>query len=289
MVSHDLGPNDMGPNDMGPNELDPEEEREPTYRVQVLDRTVAILEELSKASPGMGLPELCKRVDLHKSTVHRLLTVLEGHRLVDRAPSDGKYRLGLRLFELGSKAVSRLDVRERARPYLHRLAYETGETTHLCIPDQGDVLYLEKVESEHTIRIPSSVGRRHPSHCTAVGKALLACMTEHELDEWVKKHGLRRYTANTYVTPRQLKEHLQTVRRQGFAVDNEEIEEGVKCVGAPVRDYTGKAVASISIAGPAFRMTDDKIRVLANAVLDATSRLSDELGFKDERAQSHAS
>jgi len=250
------------------------------YKVRVLDRTMTILEALSEKS-GVTLAELAERLNLHKSTVHRLLMVLESYRLVERNTANGKYRLGLKLFELGSKAVEHIDLRESARPYLERLVFETGEGAHLCILDHGEVLYLEKVESSRTVRIPSSIGRRNPAHCTAVGKVLLAHLPEDQLDDLIKKHGLKAYTQKTIVTPSELKRHLQLVRQRGYAVDDEEIEEGLKCISAPVCDYSGKVIASVSIAGPAFRMADDKIPTLAQIVVATAGRLSSQLGYQE--------
>jgi len=257
------------------------------YRVQVLDRALGLLEVLSSEGPELTLVELSKRLGLHKSTVHRLLMVLERHRFVERSLQNGGYRLGIKLFELGSKAVMYFDLRERARPHLERLVFMTGETAHLCILDEGEVLYLEKVESSRTVRIPSSIGRRNPAHCTAVGKALLAYLPEKELNDLIKRRGLRAYTRNTITTLAQLRGELQRVRERGYAVDNEEIEEGLKCVGAPVRDYSGKVVASMSIAGPAFRLTENQIPLLAESVMGVANDLSAEIGYRAAPDVSH--
>lgn len=255
------------------------------YRVQVLERALAILETLAGEESEPTLIELSERLGLHKSTVHRLLVVLEQYRLVERNQHGGGYRLGLKLFELGSKAVARLDLRERARPYLEQLVYETGETAHLCILDHGEALCLEKVEPPRSVRVPTNIGQRHPAHCTAVGKALLAFLPDSKLDDLIKRRGLRAYTRNTITTPAQLKEDLERVRRLGYAVDNEEVEEWLRCIGAPVRDYSGEVVASISIAGPNFRLTDDKIPMLAKVVIETADQLSAELGYRGASSQ----
>lgn len=255
------------------------------YRVQVLERSLGILELLSSNGPELSLIELSEQLALHKSTTHRLLGVLEQYRFVEKSSSSGKYRLGLKLFELGSKAIANLDWRERARRYLQRLAFDTGETAHLCILDDGEVLYLEKVEAPRTVRVPSIVGRRYPAHCGGAGKTLLAFQPEEEIDDLIKRRGLKGYTRNTFTTPAQLKEGLRVVREQGYAVDNEEFEEGLECIGAPVRDYSGGVVAAISIAGPAFRITEDKIAVLARSVIEAAQALSADLGYREETAE----
>jgi DNA-binding IclR family transcriptional regulator len=252
------------------------------YRVQVIDRALGIVELLRSNGPELTLIELSKQLRLHKSTVHRLLGVLEQHRFVEKSDSNGKYRLGLKLFELGSKAIAHLDVREPARRYLQRLAFDTGETAHLCILDDGEVLYLEKVEGLSTVRVPSIVGRRYPAHCGAAGKSLLAFMADDELEDLIKRRGLKAYTSNTMTTPAQLSDGLRLVRDRGYAIDNEEFEEGLECIGAPVRDYSGKVVAAISIAGPTFRVSEDKVPVLARSVINAAQELSAELGYQGD-------
>jgi IclR family KDG regulon transcriptional repressor len=255
------------------------------YRVQVLERSLGILELLSSNGPELSLIELSEQLLLHKSTTHRLLGVLEQYRFVEKSSSSGKYRLGLKLFELGSNAIAHLDWRERARRYLQRLAFDTGETAHLCILDDGEVLYLEKVEAPRTVRVPSIVGRRYPAHCGGAGKTLLAFQPEEEVDDLIKRRGLTSYTRNTFTTPAQLKEGLRQVRERGYAVDNEEFEEGLECIGAPVRDYSGRVVAAISIAGPTFRITEEKIAVLARSVMEAAQELSADLGYREETAK----
>jgi DNA-binding IclR family transcriptional regulator len=255
------------------------------YRVQVLERSLGILELLSSNGPELSLIELSEQLRLHKSTTHRLLGVLEQYRFVEKSSSSGKYRLGLKLFELGSKAIADLNWRERARRHLQRLAFDTGETAHLCILDDGEVLYLEKVEAPRTVRVPSIVGRRYPAHCGGAGKALLAFQPEEEIDELIKRRGLKSYTRNTFTTPAQLKEGLRLVRERGYAVDNEEFEEGLECIGAPIKDYSGKVIAAISIAGPTFRMTEEKIAVLARSVIEAAQELSADLGYQEETAK----
>jgi DNA-binding IclR family transcriptional regulator len=253
------------------------------YQVQVLDRALAILQMLSAEGPDLSLGEISTTLELHKSTVHRLIMVLERHKLVERNSDNGRYRLGLKLFELGTKAVSKLDLRGRARPVLERLVLETSETVHLCILDETEVVYLDKVEPARSVRMASSVGRRNPAYCTAVGKAILAWLPEAQVETIVRKHGLKAMTANTITSFLELKTELATIRDRGYAIDNEEIEEGVRCVGCVVRDFSGGPVAAISVSGPAFRVTREKVKSIARPVIVAANTLSTELGFKQSR------
>lgn len=252
------------------------------YKVQVLDRALSILRVLGERTGDYSLAEVCAALKLHKSTGHRLLTVLEQNHFVQKSPATGRYRLGLRLFELGSKAIASLDLREHSRPHLTMVLHETEETVHFCIFDNGEVLYIEKMEPQRSVRMASSVGRRAPAYCTAVGKAILAGLPPNEVDAIVQRSGLRALTQFTITTPEGMQEELRTVRMQGYAIDNEENEEGVRCVGAAVRNHLGKPIAALSVSGPSFRVTKAKVPIIARAVMRAAKALSEELGYKAE-------
>jgi len=252
------------------------------YQVQVLDRALAVLEVLSAEGPDLSLGEISERLALHKSTAHRLIMVLERHNFVERNSVSGRYRLGLKLFELGTKAVSQLGLRERARPFLERLVLETSETVHLCVLDDSEVVYLDKVEPERSVRMATSVGRRNPIHCTAVGKAIMAYLPISEVEAIIRRHGMKTMTANTITNFLALKKELSTIRQRGYSIDDEEIEEGVRCVGCVVRNFSGEPLAAISASGPAFRVTREKVAELAVPVVAAALGLSSELGFKEK-------
>ena len=250
------------------------------YKVQVLDRALAALAILANRSSESSLVELCAELRLHKSTVHRLMMVLEQHRLVVKNPETGRYRLGLKLFELGSKALDGIDLRGRARPYLDRLQQQFGETVFFCILDDGQVFYVEKVESQQSVRTACTVGSRAPAYCTAVGKAMLAELSDAEVSTIVRRWGLKAVTPNTITTAAALKSELRTVRSRGYAIDDEEKEQGLRCVSAAVRGHSGKLFAAMSISGPAFRMTKERIPEVGHAVMRAANELSAELGYE---------
>jgi DNA-binding IclR family transcriptional regulator len=157
--------------------------------------------------------------------------------------------------------------------------FETGETAHLCVLVDHEILYLDKVESPKTIRIASSIGGRNPAYCSAVGKALLAALPETELDSMLRRHKLVAFTRNTIVTPAQFKAVLQQVRVNGYAVDNEEREEGLRCIAAPIRDHSGEIIAAMSVAGPAFRLLSSQDEVVARLVMTIAAELSAKLGY----------
>jgi len=246
----------------------------------VLDRALAALEILANRDGECSLVDLCTEMKLHKSTVHRLAMVLEQHRLVDKNPDTGRYRLGLRLFEFGSKAIASLDLRGRARPYLDRLQRQFGETVFFCILDDGQVFYMEKVESQQSVRTACTVGSRAPAYCTAVGKAMLAELAEPEVGEVIRRWGLKAVTANTITKATALRAELRAVRSRGYAIDDEEKEVGLRCVSAAVRGHSGKLFAAMSVSGPAFRMTKERIPEVGQAVMRAANELSAELGYE---------
>ena len=256
------------------------------YQVQVLDRAIAILDALAETSGEFGRVELANRLGLHKSTLLRLLIVLEQHRLIRKDPIERKYGLGMRLFELGSRTVAQMDVRRRAEPILRRLVQETGETAHVAILTGTEMLSLINVESPKKLRTPVTVGGLSPVHCTSVGKAVVASLPEIEPDALLAKLSFKRFTRRTLVTRTAVIAELMRVRARGYAVDNEEIEDGLRCVGAPIRDYSGRVVAAMSIAGPVFRMKIERLPSLARAVVSAAQDFSLDLGYSGTNGRS---
>lgn len=250
------------------------------YRVQVLDRAFGILTALATNDVPMGPADIGDRLKLNKSTVHRLLAVLERSRFVERDLDTGRYRLGLKLVELGSIALSRFDLHRLAKPYIERLVAETGETAHLGILRQAEVISLVNAEGHHNVRTPSTVGRRSPVHCTSQGKVLLAFQAESIIDGFLRSHRFTRHTNNTIRNAAQFRTELIKVRNHGFALDDEEFETGLRCVGAPVRDHSGKVIAAISIAGPAFRLVPDRMPELIRSVVNTAADLSAGLGYQ---------
>lgn len=253
------------------------------YRVQVLDRAFGILDILAKSDSGIGLADLADLLGIHKSTTHRLMMVLESVRYVERNATTGKYHLGSRLIELGLSAASQLDIYEIARPHLRELAAQAGETAHLAVLREGEVVSLVKAESTQTLRTPITVGARTPAYCTSLGKAMLAFGPPDRVEEFLKNRKLKAYTPKTITSSVRFKAELRAIREQGYSVDNEEREVGLRCIGAPVWNSTGEVVAAISIAGPAFRITDDRLPQLSRAVMSVAARLSSSIGYREPK------
>ena len=199
---------------------------------------------------------------------------------VERSAANGKYSLGMKLIELGTRASSRLDLCELAGPVLDRLMERTGETAHIGILSQGAVISIADSESYKTLRTPSTVGRRNPAHCSSQGKVLMAGLSSAELRAFIGANPLKKFTRRTISTLTALQREVAQVRQQGYAIDDQEFEEGLKCVGAPIRDRFGNVVAAISVAGPAMRLSEARMPDLIGVVVDAAAGLSRALGYQ---------
>lgn len=248
------------------------------YRIQAIERAVAILNVFSPDEPEMGVSDIAQRLSLHKSTVHRFVVNLEAAGLLERNRSTSRYRLGLRIFELGSQVLAQMNLWEEAPPYLEGLVRDTGETGHLAIFDGGEAIYIEKVEARRALRIPSAIGRGYPAHATSLGKALLAHQSQEVIEEVIVERGLSRCAPNTICDRDRLIDELERVRQLGYAVDDEEYEEGLRCVGAPIVGHTGTVVAAIGIGGPVTRVTPSRVEELGRVVMEAAAGLSHRMG-----------
>lgn len=256
--------------------------------VQSVERAVAILKSFSIESPERGIGELSRQLGVHKSTVSRLMSTLEQGGLLSRHPETGRYRLGIDLIGLAAQVVSFMDVREVARPILRQLADDCQESVNLVVLDiptagaeQGrQVVNLEQfVSPVREVKNIGWVGRRMCAHCTAAGKALLAYLPPEELERALPAQ-LDRFTPRTITDLDQLRRELAHVREQGYAVANEELEEGLNVLAAPIYDHTHCVIAAASVAGPAYRITPELFPQWAARLVQVTSEISRRLGYK---------
>jgi IclR family transcriptional regulator, KDG regulon repressor len=250
------------------------------YRIHVIDRAAQILDCFGFDHQELSVSQIGAMTALHRSTAHRILMALEYNDLIQQNPETGKYRLGMKLFKLGHQVVSHINLREIGRPFLTRIMNETKETVHLAVLDEDQVLYLDKVEGPHALRMPSRVGRRIPTYCTSLGKAMLSCLDDQEVKNIFRGQVLRPSTVNTVKTLNQLLADLRMIRKRGYAVDNEEIEIGLRCVGAPIKDYTGAMVGAISVAAPSARLSSQKIPAVGRLVVSTAAAISEKLGYE---------
>ncbi|WP_213996066.1 IclR family transcriptional regulator [Tepidanaerobacter syntrophicus] len=250
--------------------------------VQSVERAFKILEELATEKEGLGVTELASRIGLHKSTVHRMLTTLLSLGYVEQNTSSEKYRLGMKILFLAEAILDRMDIRREAHDLLEELSSKANEAVHLVVPDGFHAVYIDKLDSNKTIRMFSQIGRTVPLHASAVGKAILAFADKEFVEEAIKQ-GLTKFTKNTITNPKELLKHLEIVRKQGFAIDDEENEEGIRCIAAPVFDYTGKVIGAISISGPTVSMTHEKVERLSKDVIDCANKISQRMGWQPNR------
>ncbi len=257
--------------------------KKPTNLVQTIARTALILENLGQYPNGLSLGELSNKVDLPKGTTHRLLTSMAYFDFIRQDQVSKHYHLGFKLVELGNNLLSHIDIRKEARPYLIDLSDDVQETVHLVVLDQNKALYIDKVDLHSRrggLQMVSRLGSRVPLHCSAVGKVLLANMPESDAELIVQNIKSDRRTKNTITDSSKLKQHLKMIRAKGSAIDNEENEEGVRCVAAPIRNEIGEVVAAMSVSGPTTRITFGKIDdSLKSRVTETAMGISRKLGY----------
>jgi DNA-binding IclR family transcriptional regulator len=243
-----------------------------------LRKAMRILECFSLQEPRISLTDIARKVGLPLSTTHRLLATLRDVGILEQEGDRDLYRLGLKLLELGSMVLANMEVHREALPFIEELSRESGETVHLGVFDGSQVVSIEKMDSPHGLASHVTIGKGAPAYCTAVGKALLAFQSEPVL-EHICRRGLTRHTPQTITDPKGLRRELDRVRISGYAVDDREHQPDVRCVAAPIRNHTGRVIASISVSGPASRIPKEGISTLAARVREAAVKLSARLGY----------
>lgn len=241
---------------------------------------LALLEAFTVEKPELGVTELARTLGLGKSTVHRLLVSLAARGYIRKNPRTDKYCLGLKVFEVGARAAGQPAIRETVGPFLRQLMLASKETVHLGVLDEGEVVYIDKIDSQQTLQMYSRIGRRAPLHCTALGKALLAWEPPDTVEPFLRRP-LKGYTSRTLTDPAALRRELGRIRSTGYAIDNEEFEMGLRCVAAPLWDHTRRVVASLGVASAAVRLPEARVAPLAALVRETAAAASRTLGFGD--------
>lgn len=256
-----------------------EEKNSTAKTVQSVERALAILDVLAREGSPMKLSSISKQLDLNISTVHRLLNTLMVWGYVEQDPYMGRYRLGIKSFEIGNKALYSLDIRSVAKAFLKKMVDKSNETANLAILVEGEVVYIDQVETHNIIKMFASPGTRGPSYCTGSGKALLASLNDYEINRLARGFSFQSYTDKTITNIEDLKKELLQIRQQGYSLDLGEMEEDVRCVAAPILNHEGKTVAAISLSGPRTRMTDQYIHEeLIPLVMDTAKQISHLMG-----------
>ncbi|MFW5687250.1 MAG: IclR family transcriptional regulator [Halanaerobium sp.] len=245
----------------------------PKNTVQSLIRAMDILDLISSCKEGINVTEISARLKLHKSTVYRLLSTLEYKNYVKK-DENKKYRIGKRVIEIGHQALNDIDLRKEMRPFLQKLGELTKETVHLGVIDDFKVFYIDKVESSHIIRMYSSIGKGGPLYCTGIGKVLLAFSGQKYIEKFIKRVKFVKYTENTIINKKDLRDQLAAIKNKGYAVDNMEHENNIRCVAAPIFDYRENLIAAVSISAPAQRMSMERTVDLSKLVIEYTQKMS---------------
>ena len=248
-------------------------------KVQSLDRAFDILELLSREQHGLNLTEIGNRLDLHKSTVYRLLQALKQRGYIEKS-AQGSYRLGMEFIELSSLYLNNLELKTEAQPILRELSSLSGNTVFLATLQESEVVYIDKMETHNSLRKYSIIGQRAPLYCTALGKSMLSGMAEDQIRKMYRDVDLQAFTDRTITSVDDLVAEIETIRRRGWSVDDEEYEEGLRCIGAPIRDYLDEVIAAVSTSGYASVITRERVEEIAGYVVKAARDISQRMGYR---------
>jgi DNA-binding IclR family transcriptional regulator len=251
----------------------------PYYQIKSLEKAKNILELLAVAG-DLSVSEIGKKLGMHRSHAHRFLATLRSLSLLEQS-EDARYRLSFKFFEWGMAVANRMEVRQIVHSFLMDLKNRHEETTNLGILDGMEVVYADKIESPHLLRMDLAVGCHVPLYCTALGKVMLANLPGMDIRKLFHKKKLERRTPNTITSVSGLLEELSTIREKGYAIDDEELALGVRCIAVPIFNYTGNCIAAISIAGPSVRMTVEKIKEIKPDIMAVGKTISIRLGHME--------
>ncbi|MDR7079752.1 DNA-binding IclR family transcriptional regulator [Neobacillus niacini] len=249
--------------------------------VKSVDRALTIVSLVSQKKEGVRVTELASQLDLNKSSIFRLLATLVRHGYVEQDSETKKYKLGYKPLELSAILLESIDLRSQAKTFLKELETITNEVIHLVLFNDGEVIYIEKLEGNETLRTHSRVGRRAPLHCTSVGKVILANLTESEVNDLLERNGMPKHTENTITDKESFMVELKKIRNQGYGIESEENEPGITCLAAPIFNNEGDITAAVSISGPSIRMADDRLEELKSYIISTGEKISSRLGFQN--------
>ena len=247
--------------------------------VPSVERALTVLELLTQSKKGLSISEVSRHLALPKSSIHLILTTLERRGYLRRNSQTGKYQFGLKLVSLSRTAIESLELREEAKPFLESLMRKTGLTVHMAILERNEAVIIEKVQPLGLIQLATWIGRRMDVNCTGVGKALIAFLPEDEIQREIKSKGLAKHNHKTIVSINRLKQEFARIRELGYALDDEEDEIGLRCIGAPVFDNSERVVAAISLSGTTAQISMDRVEGLAKTVKKTAAAISSQLGY----------
>ena len=239
---------------------------ESDIKVKSLYKAIKLLDCFSVTSPERGISELAEMTGMLKSTVHNIVTTFEKCRILEKIPDNNKYRLGLKILQLGNSFLATNDLRNNIKPFLDRISNISSENVYFVVLSDDEVLYLDAVYPNAFTTGRTVTGKKAPLFCTGVGKAILANLIPEDIKRIISE-GMPRFTPNTITDENKLMEELALIKSRGYAIDNMEHEYGIKCVAVPLFNSRGNVVAAISVSGPSLRFSDDKINEYAELLL----------------------
>lgn len=251
--------------------------------IKSLQRAINILDLFDEQTAELGITEIAETLGLHKSTAAGLVYTLEHNGYLDQDPETRKYGLGFKLVERASTLLDQIDVRQVALPHLQELRGWCGESVNLAVRDGGQIVYIERLTTTQSLGMRAKVGYRAPMHCTALGKAILSGMPLEKVEEHIRQYGLQTVTDQSITDLAQFFQEMERIREQGFAVDNEENEIGVRCVAAPIFDHSNRPVAAVSISSPVLRLQPSEVPLYGQKVIEAAAAISTKLGYGFQR------
>lgn len=247
-------------------------------RVQVMDRALDLMEQLSTSEQGLSITELSRRTGLPKSTVHRILNTFASRHYVEKKSDTDFYVLGYKFVEIASIYLNKIVLKTEAVPIMHGIACMFNATSYLGVLEANEVMYLERVEPLNSLRLYSQIGKREPLYCTALGKVLLSSLEKPEYNALIQSLTLKQHTPNTITDIRTLGIEVDQVRVNGYAVDRAEHEAGIYCLAVPIYDYTRKVMAAMSVSGPDLFEVND-ITSMLEKMQEASANLSQRMGY----------
>jgi DNA-binding IclR family transcriptional regulator len=247
--------------------------------IQSLQRGLSILEIIGKNGAALSMAGVSRAIGLHPSTTYHLLRTLTTLGYLRQDEATRNYVIGPKLFQVAGSAWTEDQLIKISAPFLAELAHQSGETSHLATFEHGDVIVVDRVEGSGPVHVSERIGYPRPAHCTAIGKTLLAYLPESELKSFLQTYELKAITARSITSIPMLEQELKRVREQAYAFDDEEFNQGIRCLAAPVRNFTGEVVASIGISGPVWRVSLDRVSRFIEIVKGTAHRLSQQLGY----------
>lgn len=246
--------------------------------IQVIERTFDILELLATEEEGLGITEIARRLNLNKTTVHRIVNGILKRGYVEKT-EQGLYRMGLKCVAIASVRLGNLELSTEARPFLAYLTNTLRQSSHLAILDGTDAVYIDKVEVTKNIRLYSEIGKRIPVYCSALGKALLLDKSPAQVEAILARCDYKNYTKNTLTTMESVMAEIEEGRRTGWTIDDEEHDRGIRCFAAPIYDYTGRIIAAISSSASTFFYTEARQQEITSLVKETAAQISIRMGY----------